>query len=257
MGARLTASASTEFTTTIADTTTTVVALLEKVDFNAARDHLILAGDFTCKGKDSYGTIALAQSLNASCVRGNHEAKLLAAYANRTNCFSVDFPSTTAASLAFRLPLSDLKWLSTWPAILNLGAIPGLPHKSVVVVHAGIACDTKLEEQDPMLVMNMRSMNPKTHQAFEDRKDGMPWSTVWNEVQKTLPEHQRTLVIYGHDSKAGLVEREYSIGLDSGCVKGGRLSAFVIEIGASATKTQIVSVKSRQRTARLTSFAST
>ena len=243
MAAKLSVSATIEFLSIIPDASP-VIALLEKVAFNADCDHLILAGDFTCKGPDSCNVIRICRSLDASCVRGNHEAKLLAAYASGEP--AVGSLPTAAASLASRLPLSDLEWLAKWPAILNLGAIPGLPYKSVVVVHAGLACNTNLEEQDPFLVMNMRSMDPQTHQAFKDRKDGTPWSMVWNEVQKTLPKDQRTLVVYGHDSRAGLVERDYSVGLDSGCVTGGRLSAFVIEIGASATKTQIVSVKSRR-----------
>ena len=34
-------------------------------------------------------------------------------------------------------------------------------------------------------------------------------------------------MIYGHDSKKGLQLRKWSKGLDSGCVRGGKLTALV------------------------------
>lgn len=46
--------------------------------------------------------------------------------------------------------------------------------------------------------------------------------------------------IYGHDSKSGLSLREYTKGLDSGCVKGGKLTALVISDGGEQ---EIVQVK--------------
>ncbi|PHH86197.1 hypothetical protein CDD83_10584 [Cordyceps sp. RAO-2017] len=46
-----------------------------------------------------------------------------------------------------------------------------------------------------------------------------------------LPEHARRTVLYGHDAKTGFVRGRYTIGLDSGCVRGGALTAAVIEAG--------------------------
>lgn len=217
--------------------------MLAKVNFKHTYDHLILAGDFVCKGPDTHGVVALARSLNASCVRGNHEAKLLEAY--ESGAAAGDAKKNSAADLASRLPLSDLRWVSSWPAILDLGPITDLPFKTVAVAHAGLAPHVALNKQDAYLVMNMRAMDPKTLVPFENRKDGEPWSSVWNHEQKKLPKAKRMLVVYGHDSKTGLNVRDYSVGLDSGCVKGGELSAYVIELG-SHTEPRVVSVKSQQ-----------
>lgn len=46
-------------------------------------------------------------------------------------------------------------------------------------------------------------------------------------------------VIYGHDAKTGLAIREYTKGLDSGCVKGGKLTALVIEDGGKQSLVQV------------------
>jgi hypothetical protein len=59
-----------------------------------------------------------------------------------------------------------------------------------------------------------------------------PWQ-VWKKYQKSLPEKDRMTVIYGHDSKRGLQIEKYSMGIDTGCLKGGKLTAMVIEGGQS------------------------
>jgi hypothetical protein len=48
-------------------------ALLEKVQFEPRKDHLVTTGDMIAKGPDSLGTVDLLREIGASCVRGNHE----------------------------------------------------------------------------------------------------------------------------------------------------------------------------------------
>ena len=136
-------------------------------------------------------------------------------------------------------------------------------------MHAGLLPGVPLERQDPTAVMTMRSVDLDTHvpspdppEAFgrksrkavnemmekkgrksENRKDrkkkkkdkkpkesgSVPWTTLWNRYQSLRPKHLHQTVIYGHDSRRGLTLKKYSMGLDSGCVRGGRLTALVIE----------------------------
>jgi hypothetical protein len=53
------------------------------------------------------------------------------------------------------------------------------------------------------------------------------------------PRSQTTTVIYGHDAKTGLKIRTYTKGLDSGCAKGGKLTALVIEDGGKQSLVQV------------------
>ena len=46
-------------------------------------------------------------------------------------------------------------------------------------------------------------------------------------------ESTRTTVIYGHDAKRGLQVHKYTKGLDSACVRGGKLTALVISAGGA------------------------
>lgn len=49
-------------------------------------------------------------------------------------------------------------------------------------------------------------------------------------------------VVYGHDAKTSLKIRTYTKGIDSGCVKGGKLTALVIDDDG---KQSIVQVRCR------------
>lgn len=55
-------------------------ALLSEVDFKLGSDHLIFTGDLISKGPSSPEVVDLAMASHASCVRGNHEDRVLLAY---------------------------------------------------------------------------------------------------------------------------------------------------------------------------------
>lgn len=138
--------------------------------------------------------------------------------------------------LAKSFTTDQISWLQACPIILRVGAIGDL--HNVVVVHAGLVPDIPLESQDPFHAMNMRTIDLKTRLPSEKR-DGKPWEKFWNHVQNKKPLNERTTVIYGHDRKRGKNIQEYSMGLDSGCVGGGHLTAMVIEEGGKHEFVQI------------------
>jgi hypothetical protein len=109
-------------------------------------------------------------------------------------------------------------------------------------VHAGLVPDTPLEKQDPFHVMNMRTIDLKTRIPSSSHT-GTPWEKFWNHRQETLHAHERTTIVYGHNRKRGLNIQEYTMGLDTGCVNGERLSALVVD---GKGKSEIVSVKCKK-----------
>lgn len=60
-------------------------------------------------------------------------------------------------------------------------------------------------------------------------RGGRRWYEAWTAQQKRLKKHDRKTVVYGHDAKTGYKESKYTFGLDSGCSKGGALTALVVE----------------------------
>ncbi|KAF9736985.1 hypothetical protein PMIN06_004122 [Paraphaeosphaeria minitans] len=225
-------------------------ALLKKVGFQEDKDHLVLTGDMISKGPDSPGVVTLADKLGASCVRGNHEDKVLlsiqeaAEYHDTTiprpDVDSVDpvpydvedkdvsYKNPKLLKLAKSFTQPQLSYLQSCPVILRVGNIGSL--HNVAVVHAGLVPNVSLEQQDPFQVMNMRTIDLETLLPSETRAH-TPWEKYWNHQQKNKPETEQSTVIYGHDRKRGKNIQKFSMGLDSGCVSGGRLTAMVIKEG--------------------------
>lgn len=151
--------------------------------------------------------------------------------------------------LAKKFSKSQISWLASRPVILKVGQVDGLG--TVAVVHGGIVPGVKLERQDPYAVMNMRTIDLKTRVPSEGHA-GVGWTKLFNRwqarvVERSGDDSKKMTVIYGHDSRRGLQINDYTKGLDSGCLKGGRLTAFVMEGGNKRVETSLVSVRCRDK----------
>ena len=232
--------------------------LLNKVAFDQSRDHIVMTGDMIAKGPDSAGVIKLARKYGASCVRGNWEDKLLLSIAEAQDRHVLVMPTAadsdeskleflgaaTASQgnaklrkLAKQFSKKDIDYLRQCPVILRVGTVPTLG--TLVTVHAGLVPDIPLEHQDPFHVMNMRSIDLKTR-IPSSKHNGSPWEKFWNHRQQKMKAKERTTAVYGHNRKKGLNVHEYSYGLDTGCVSGGKLTALVVD---GEGKAEIVQVK--------------
>jgi len=87
-------------------------------------------------------------------------------------------------------------------------------------VHAGLAPGLGIAGQDPHILMSIRTWDGKGDRL--NSADDPPWYSFYK-GQKP--------VIYGHWAAAGLTVRRHTIGLDSGCVYGNQLTAYVLETG--------------------------
>lgn len=246
-----------------------LVMLLDKVKFNPKHDHLITTGDMIDKGPDSLGVVDLLRKMNASCVRGNHEDRVLLTRGGLQDMLiaptSIGEQSKSPReddaerTLARALSKEQAAYLQSCPVILKVGDISSF-RGEVVVVHAGLVPGVPLENQDPSSAMTMRVIDLDSHlpSRDHDRKHSVPWARLWNKVQKLIPNphsrhgqgvsrlqqqklmpHMHTTVIYGHDSKRGLQLEQWTKGLDSGCVKGGKLSALVLSDGGKQNLVQV------------------
>ncbi|KAJ7104108.1 calcineurin-like phosphoesterase [Mycena belliarum] len=96
---------------------------------------------------------------------------------------------------------------------------------------------------DPWVTLNIRGV--LDDHSVTRGMDGEPWADIWNrdisscqgfDQQLRLTEHSKNAlpcypatVIYGHAAARGLDVKRWSVGLDSACVKGRRLSALVLD----------------------------
>ncbi|KZV68290.1 Metallo-dependent phosphatase [Peniophora sp. CONT] len=101
------------------------------------------------------------------------------------------------------------------------------------------------QNNDPWALINMRNVL-HDHSIISNTKHGRAWYSIWNQLMpkcagfnvSTSSEHnvhqdkwlpcEPMSVIYGHTASRGLDVHRWTLGLDSGCVYGRRLSALVL-----------------------------
>ena len=135
--------------------------------------------------------------------------------------------------IALSLSAKEFKWLSHLPYYIksiDLGTL---------LVHAGFQAGVRLSDQEPWVMMTMRSFLPGgkvSHRCYYK----FPWAKSWDGP---------LTVLFGHDAARGLQQYENAIGLDTGCVYGGRLTAVLLPdkevISVPARRTYVDYVKSR------------
>lgn len=185
-------------------------------------DRVVLVGDLVAKGPDSAGVVRRARERGFLAVRGNHDAHVLRWRAGRGPKGKPLKPEHQ--QVLDTLAPEDWAWLEARPLYLRF------PELNVVAVHAGLVPGVPLEQQREDELLNLRSIAPDGTPS--KRVDGgAPWGSHWKG-----PE----LVIFGHDAMRGIQRHPYALGLDSGCVYGGRLTAYVLPEG------RVVSVLARR-----------
>ncbi|MFO0693359.1 MAG: metallophosphoesterase family protein [Polyangiales bacterium] len=182
--------------------------LLRVAGFRAG-DRLVFVGDLIAKGPDSAGVVARARAASALAVKGNHEARvLLHAEALRDGR---EPPKIGKAHRAAAESLSE----ADWDYLFALPYLVELPEHGVLVVHAALDPRRPLDAQDPDVMMNGRSIRPDGEPSARI-EDGVPWGSRW-------PGPMR--VIFGHDAVRKLQVHPFALGIDTGCVYGGDLTA--------------------------------
>ncbi|AEI64028.1 metallophosphoesterase [Corallococcus macrosporus] len=176
-------------------------------------DRVVLVGDLVAKGPDSAGVVRRAREQGFLAVRGNHDAHVLRWHAGRGPRGKKLKPEHQ--HVLDTLTPEDWAWLESQPLYRCF------PELNVVAVHGGLVPGVPLEAQKEDELLNLRSiMKDGTPSKRVDA--GAPWASLWQG-----PE----LVIFGHDAMRGLQRYPHAVGLDSGCVYGGKLSAYVMPEG--------------------------
>ena len=179
---------------------------------NASRDdRVVLVGDLVAKGPDSRGVLKLVRDLGARAVRGNHDHAVLRWY-DPILQGTAPPRGTQHLNIARQLDEQD------WAVLLGLPLFLRLPELTAIVVHGGLLPRVPIEQQSSDLLMNMRTVRPDGS-GSRRAEDGELWGKFW-----PGPE----LVVFGHHATAGLQQHPFAIGLDTGCVYGGRLTAVIL-----------------------------
>lgn len=214
--------------------------LLKKIRFEAGRDELWCLGDLVNRGPDSLAAVRLWRDVGGRGVIGNHDVYALLVHAGKWprkhDTLSALFAAPDSGEL-----LGRMRGMS---ALVHLPAAPGSAGPDVWAVHAGVHPrwtdlhavaarvnraphdDEWLESYEVSFMTRVRCCTETGERSKFDRKpeDCPPPYKPWD-------AHYRgdTLVIHGHWAWRGHYRGPKSIGLDSGCVYGGMLTAWCQE----------------------------
>jgi predicted phosphodiesterase len=176
-------------------------------------ERVVLVGDLVAKGPDSAGVVSRARELGLLAVRGNHDEHVLRWHQGQGKPGKKLKPEHQR--VLDTLTPEDWKFLAALPLYMRL------PEINALAVHGGLVPGVPLKEQRQEHLLNLRSIAPDGKPS--KRVDGgAPWASFWKG-----PE----LILFGHDAMRGLQRHPHALGLDSGCVYGGKLTAYVLPEG--------------------------
>jgi hypothetical protein len=181
-------------------------------------DQLIAVGDLVTKGPKNKEVLDLFISEKRfRSVIGNHDRKLR----QRWRGEPVRLTKDQRKALAELEPNRDryFEFLRSLPFTIDLN--------SHLVVHAGIRPGVPLDQQTASDLTEIRTMG-----ADPTRRKGVAWFDIYR-GPKTI--------MFGHWPKKKPRRAPFAIGLDTACVYGGHLTAFIIETD------EFVSVPARAR----------
>jgi len=240
--------------------------LLAECGFSPSRDHVVVLGDLVNRGPQSLATLRRLRGLGgaATCLLGNHDLHLLAAayggrqpHADDTLAEVLDAPDRDewVEWLRFRrMACSDSGWLC-----VHAGVVPQWDAARTLQ----LAAEIEALLQGPDVGAFLRSSRGSTPGSWRDDLAGAerarfivdvltrirfcsaggtldlkakggadavppglyPWYAVPGRRSEGEP------IAFGHWSTLGLVVRPDLLGLDTGCVWGGALTAVRVDGG--------------------------
>ncbi len=238
--------------------------LLARIDFSPSRDRLWLLGDLVNRGPQSLATLRRLQALDgaATCLLGNHDLHLLAVahgarQEHRSDTLAPvlqapDHDALLAWLRQQRLAVFEAGWLMVhagvvpqWSrddtlaaaaeveAVLRGPALPDFLHamygNEPARWDAGLTGHARLRVTVNALT-RLRfctadgNMDLKTKDGAGAAPAGyLPWFDVPGRRTADTP------IAFGHWSTLGLLDRPTLLGLDTGCIWGGRLTAARID----------------------------
>ena len=182
-----------------------LMALLEKVDLGAS-DRVVSVGDLITKGPKSREVLQLFMTDGRfSTVIGNHDLALRRYW----NGEDINLkPAQKEAHKELKAGKDDYtSFLNRLPFMIDLG--------THLVVHAGLRPNVELYSQTTGDLTRLRTLGPN-----RESEEGTPWYHVY---------HGDKTVLFGHWPASEPRKGEKAIGLDTGCVYGHNLTAYIIE----------------------------
>lgn len=181
--------------------------LLRMVSVVPEVDRVIFIGDLINKGPDSKRVWDLFCSVGGESILGNHEWNLLRLLdgADRKH---TKYVQGLESSFGSQFPVF-VDAVRTWPLWMDLG--------DYLLVHAGLAPGKHPSETEPRILTSIRTWDGCGKNLSDPAH--VPWFELYDGNQT---------IVFGHWAALGGLNHENIIGLDTGCVYGGALTALIL-----------------------------
>lgn len=213
--------------------------LLEKLKPVRGRDKLVFLGDLIDRGPDPVGVVKFCRTqlrhmVDAEFVLGNHEEKFIrwakhefgrGLKKNPVPVLSEEREAQWRAMLG-----GDVIWMRSWPLKLQLDS-------TWWAVHAGFMPGDSPETNNPGVVrlrfVDSENKEVPLGETYEQPKGTIYWSEKWTGPSSVVYGHAVHSLEFPrmdvHKNTSGRVVR--CVGIDTGCVFGGKLTCMVISSG--------------------------
>jgi diadenosine tetraphosphatase ApaH/serine/threonine PP2A family protein phosphatase len=220
--------------------------LLNTIQYDPNQMRLISLGDLMDRGPEQAACVKKVRELGIECIMGNHEEKHIrwhghekkAASGKKNPMKPMDDHDSAEHK---KLSEEDLDWLEALPVKLHVEG-------SWWAIHGGLEPRYSLERQNPRQVIRVRYVDDRGIAQALGPKLAQPegtkyWTEVWNGPES---------IVYGHCVHSKTTPRldqlpngVECIGLDTGCVFGGHLTAMLFDPEKPEDK-QFVQVKAKK-----------
>jgi hypothetical protein len=186
-------------------------------------DRLVLLGDLVNRGPSSTKAIDLARSVRSIALLGNHELRLLKFRQTGDPKYMKERDLETFENLR----PEDWTYLEAMPLTFEE------PELTTVFVHGGFLPDQPWQKQPAEVVTRIQVIDREGRpRKRADAPDAPWWADLWGGPP---------FVVYGHTPRPEVYKLKWSIGIDTGCVLGGHLTALVFP------EKRLVQVKAHQK----------
>lgn len=182
--------------------------LLKKINPRRG-DRIISVGDIVNKGPDSNRAVQLMLEYGVEAVLGNHDRLVKLALRHP------DSPDHKKKHLKLlhQLTPEHQEWIVNLPLFRHYDDI------QTSVIHAGLKPYVPIEEQDEVMITNIRVVDPVSKAYVKRDQPGIPWYFYYDDSRR---------IIYGHHACRSIKVHKSTIGIDTGCLYGHKLTAYVL-----------------------------
>lgn len=189
----------------------------------AKDDQLILLGDLINRGPDSSKVLEIARSRRALSLLGNHELRLLTFRKSKDTAVLKEGDAETYE----KLKPEDWAYLEAMPLTHYIEEL------NTVFVHGGFLPGQPWQKQSAQIVTRIQVIDDDGRPG---KRAECPDCPLWADLWAGPP-----FVVYGHTPRAEIYKLKWSVGIDTACVNGGALTAFILP------EKRFVQVKARRR----------